>query len=205
MIIQMLRDYWEAVKYRPEPEHPEQYWNVPEYSEEDIRGMCCIAVSESGKAFGFNPAKQPNPVYKGNAKSRCGSLYNPYYHPLGKFLQGKIKGSILKCVDFVYSGLLKYDPLAYEFEDERLLIIRKEATDAINELFYDDLERRTRNDGTRKVRFMLRILDIGLFLMKEDWFYRWRFISLLQRIGKAVEKMQPTHEERANMKISRRG
>lgn len=204
MITQMFRDFWDAMRYKPAPERPEYYWNAPEYSEEEQKSMCCVCINEEGAAFGYNPAKQANPVYKGNNKSRYGAVYNPYYHPLGKFFQGTIKGSMLKCVDFVHSGLLKYDASAYEFEDPRLIAIRNEATAAINELFFDELERRTRDDGTRKVQFMLKVLDIGLFLMKEDWFYRWRFIRLLQRIGKVVEQMEPTKEEISNLKISRR-
>lgn len=198
----ILRDIWTAIFYRPEPD--ESYWNPAEVSPEEEKSLCCIAVDDEGKAWGYNPAKQANPAYKGNAKSRVGMLYNPYYHPLGKFLQGTIKGSMLKCVDYVHSGLLKYDSQAYELEDPRLLVIKAEATEAIEELFFDELERRTRSDGTRKISFMLKVLDIGLFLMKEDVFYRFRFIRLLQRIGKAVEQMQPTSDEAANLQISRR-
>lgn len=198
----ILRDIWNAIFYHPEPD--ESYWNPAEVSPEEEKSLCCIAVDDEGKAWGYNPAKQANPAYKGNAKSRVGMLYNPYYHPLGKFLQGTIKGSMLKCVDYVHSGLLKYDSQAYELEDPRLLVIKAEATEAIEELFFDELERRTRSDGTRKISFMLKVLDIGLFLMKEDVFYRFRFIRLLQRIGKAVEQMQPTSDEAANLQISRR-
>lgn len=204
MIFQTFRDLWTAFRYNPEPVSSEAYWNPVEVSPEEQKTLCCIAMDEDGKAWGYNPAKQGNPAYKGNGKSRVGMLYNPYYHPLGKFLQGTIKGSMLKCVDYVHSGLLKYDSDAYRFDDPRLLAIKSEATGAIEELFFDELERRTRDDGTRKISFMLKVLDIGLFLMKEDVFYRFRFIRLLQRIGKAVEQMQPTSDEAANLRISRR-
>jgi len=203
VITQMFRDFWDAFRYKAAPENPEYYWNTPEYSEKEQSAMCMVSIVND-TAYGFNPAKQPNPAWKGNAKSRVGALYNPYYHTMGKFFQGTIKGSMLKCIDFVHSGLLKYDPMAYEFEDSRLIAIRNEATDAINELFFDELEKRTRDDGTRKVGFMLKVLDIGLFLMKEDLFYRWRWISLLQRIGKVVEQMEPTSDEKSNLNISRR-
>ena len=203
MIVQTFRDFWDAVRYKPAPEDPKQYWNAQEYTEEEQSAMCCVSIVDDN-AYGYNPAKQPNPAWKNNAKSRVGALYNPYYHVMGKWFQGTIKGSMLKCVDFVHSGLLKYDNHAYEFDDSRLIAIKSEATAAINELFYDELERRTRHDGTRKIEFMLKVLDIGLFLMKEDVFYRWRFISLLQRIGKAVEQMEPNDDEKTNLNISRR-
>lgn len=198
----ILRDIWNAIFYHPEPD--ESYWNPAEVSPEEEKTLCCITVDDEGKAWGYNPAKQANPAYKGNAKSRVGMLYNPYYHPLGKFLQGTIKGSMLKCVDYVHSGLLKYDSDAYRFDDPRLQAIKQEATAAIHELFFDELERRTRDDGTRKVAFMLKVLDIGLFLMKEDVFYRYRFILLLQRICKVVEQMMPNQDELANLRISQR-
>lgn len=173
-------------------------------TEEEQRRACAISIDDTGKAWGYNPAKQPNPAWKGNAKSRFGFQFNPYCHPLGKFLQGTVKGSIQKSVEFAHAGILKYDPGAYEFEDTRLLEIKRVATESINDLFFDELERRTRADGTRKCRLMLKLLDVCLFLMKEDVFYRWRFILLMKRIGQAAEGMEPTPGELGNYKKTRR-
>ena len=192
------------ILYRPAP-NAEEYWKPPKISEEDKSRACEVCINEEGRAFGFNPVKQANPAWKGNNKSRIGMLYSPYFHVMGIFMQGTIKGAMLKCIDFCHSAILKYDPEAYVYEDPRLQKIESVVKDAIEELFYDELERRSFGDGTRKIRFMHRAADIGLFLMKEDIFYRYRFISLLQRIGRAVEQMEPTQDELINLKkVSKR-
>ena len=163
-----------------------------------------VEIDEEGHAWGYNPAKQANPVHAKSNHSRVGMLYNPYYHVMGKYLQGTIKGSMIKCIDYVHAGLLKYDPNAYDFGDERLISINRNAKEAIQHLFYDSLEANDRGDGERKIQFMLKALDIGLFLMKEDVAYRWRFISLLQTIGQTVEHMEPTPDEKANLNAMRK-
>ena len=190
--------------YRPKP-NPADYWNPPKLSEEDKKKACQVCINEDGEAFGYNPAKQANPAWKGNNKSRIGMLYSPYFHVMGIFMQGTIKGAMLKCIDFCHSAILKYDPEAYVYEDPRLQKIESVVKDAIEELFYDELERRSFGDGTRKIRFMHRAADIGLFLMKEDIYYRYRFISLLQKIGTVVGQMEPTLDEKVNFnKVSKR-
>jgi hypothetical protein len=199
----ILRDIWDCLRYVVEPD-PREYWKPPEYTPEEEKKLCCIGLDESGNAFGYNPAKQPHPAWRGNAKSRIGYLYNPYCHPLGKFLQGTLKGSLMKCINFVHAGILKYDPTAYQYDDPRLQTIETTVKTDIDLLFFDELERRTWNDGRRKIELMSKVCDIALFLMKEDIFYRWRFLLMLQHVSKSVEHFEPTQTELENLVVSTR-
>jgi len=200
----IISDIIAFLRFKPEPESPTEYWNPAELSEDEHRKLCSLSFDEKGNAYGYNPAKMANPAWKGNAKSRIGFTFDPYYHPLGKFLQGTIKGSLMKCVNFVHSGILRYDSNAYQYEDTRLIELHNVISESIEELFYDELEARSWNDGRRKIELLKKSCDIALFLMKEDIAYRWRFMLLMQRVGRAVEHFEPTPEEKANLKALRK-
>lgn len=165
-------------------------WNAPVLTTEQKETITIPYLGEDGNVRKYNPAKEAVPRNVGN-KSRIGFLYNPYYHPLGKFFQGKVKIAILKCIDFVHASLLRYDPDAYQFDDPRLLELQKTGTDCINALF----ESEVKEDPFRKISFMLKLLDIGLFLMKEDIWYRPRFIELMKQMGRTAEHLEPTGAE----------
>jgi hypothetical protein len=170
-------------------------WKPPYLTTNQQESVRIIRENPDGTITSFNPAKEANPDSVGN-QSRNGFLYSPYFHPFGKFLQGKVKGSMLKCIDFVHSALLRYDPSAYNYDDIRLLELREVGRDSIEELFTDEAD----EDPFRKPFFLLKLLDIVLFLMKEDIYYRWRFIELMRRFGKTAEHLEPTGEELANLK-----
>lgn len=170
-------------------------WIPPKLTEEQKETVRITAVSEDGEVFyNYNPAKEPNPHAVGT-HSRVGFLFNPYYHPLGKFLQGKVKGSILKSIDFVHSSILRYDSEAYTYSDERLQALYKTGHECIINLF----DSKEDPEPFRKPAFMLKLLDICLFLMKEDIFYRYRFIELMKQMGRTAEHLEPTGEELANL------
>lgn len=170
-------------------------WIPPKLTEEQKETVRITAVSEDGEVFfNYNPAKEPNPHAVGT-HSRVGFLFNPYYHPLGKFLQGKVKGSIIKTIDFVHSSILRYDSEAYTYSDERLQALYKTGYDCITNLF----DSKEDPEPFRKPAFMLKLLDICLFLMKEDIYYRYRFIELMKQFGRTAENLKPTREELANL------
>lgn len=168
-------------------------WNAPVLTEEQQESAAIPYLGADGAVHTYNPVKEANPGSVGN-KSRVGFLFNPYYHPLGKFLQGKVKLSIIKTIDFVHSSLLRYDSDAYVFEDTRLQELRQTGTECINALFLGEDE-----DPLRKCSFMLKLLDICLFLMKEDIFYRYRFIELMKQMGRTAEHLEPDRAELANL------
>ena len=168
-------------------------WNPPVITKEDEEKVYSFDVLPDGTKQVYNLARDPKPAAKGNNKSRFGFLYNPYYHPLGKWFQGTLKSVVLGMIDTVHSGLMKYDKEAYVYEDVRLQKLDEAITKSINELFSKAA------NGDKKMYFMHQCRDIALFLMKEDVAYRWRWISLLQSIGEAVKDMEPTIEEIQNM------
>lgn len=179
-------------------------WNPPTLTEQQASTLFDVAPLDDGSYIGYNPAKQSHPAWTGNNKSRTGFLFNPYFHPMGKYLQGKLKGSMMKCIDFVHSGLLRYDSQAFCYDDRRLQQIEATAKESIHELFFDNAEYRDIGDGERKISMMLKVLDIALFLMKEDIAYRWRFIMLLQRLGSVTASMQPEGDELTNLEQLKR-
>jgi len=174
---------------------------TPEQMTKYQEDVCFIKKDNpDGTVTVYNPVKEKNPDAIGN-QSRNGFLYNPYFHPLGKFLQGKVKMSMLKTIDFVHTAIRRYDTDAYQFDDTRLLELYQVGRDSITELFTDDAEQ----DPFRKPAFLLKLLDIVLFLMKEDIFYRWRFVELMRRFGRTAEHLEPTGAELANLMRSNHG
>lgn len=149
----------------------------------------------------FDPRSDPDPRWADNNASRVGFTYNPYHHPRGKYYQDVIKIGMIKALDLMYAlggggsrvkawaidrafGLStwavhklqreEYHSDIYKFEDPRLQFIRRELQDVIVSEF---------SHQRRKCQFMLKALDIVLSLMKEDIYYRPRFLKVMERIG----------------------
>lgn len=113
-----------------------------------------------------------NPAYpEGNNQSRTSFIFSPYFHPRGMLLQRVFKRSILKVIDFVHKSLVKeYDSQAYVYEDERLRNLNNYFREYISANFIAHKQ---------NTEFMTKIADIIMFLMKEDVYYRSRFLDLL--------------------------
>jgi hypothetical protein len=75
-------------------------------------------------------------------------------------------------VKLAYKGIVKYDKEAFVFDDVRLFKISEYLHKNIKSVFDDNLT-------------LHRVTDIIIFLMKEDIYYRPRFIQILQDLHKA--------------------
>lgn len=144
-------------------------------------------AEEGGKAEFWNYETGRNPEYK-RGESQLGFPYNPYFHIKGKYFQGVIKIAIRKAIDFAHSGILKqFDKDGYVFDDERLKAIDEYCRGYIAKNFPDPY----------KVDFMTKVIDIILFLMKVDIFYRARFLDMIKNLPRNHEL---TKEEEENIK-----
>lgn len=159
----------------------------------------------SGKVKIWDTEKQPHPLWHKNNKNRVGFLYHPYNHVKGRFLQLTIKPALLAAIDMAHKGFVDYDKDAYVYEDPTLFRLNQELTAGIIDLFEDKLERESwepsgQVGGTlRKQDFLLKVKDICLFLMKEDIYYRPRFIELMRRIAPVLDEWEPSEAELKNI------
>ena len=76
-----------------------------------------------------------------------------------------------KSVEYAYKGILKYDSEAFVYDDIRLQKISTYLNKNISALWDDNLT-------------FQRVVNIIVFLMKEDIYYRPRFIQILQDLQK---------------------
>lgn len=129
-----------------------------------------------GQTVRWNPAKDRDPRIKENGNGgngKGGFRFSPYYHEKGKFLQDVIKKGIIKAIDLAHSQIVgKYDKDAFVFEDPRLV--------ELNAYFRSYLSQYFEHDVPRKITFMSQIVDIVMFLMKEDIYYRARFLDMFR-------------------------
>lgn len=90
----------------------------------------------------------------------------------------RLKNNKLFCksVDYAHKGIQKYDPEAYIYADARLQTICSVLVTQINKNWQDN-------------SVLLECADIILFLMKEDIYYRPRWIQILQDVRSVVEDL----------------
>lgn len=131
----------------------------------------------------WNPAKDRDPRIRDNengGNGKGGFRFSPYYHEKGKFLQDVIKKGILKAISLAHDQIVgKYDPDAFKLEDERL--------QNLNGYLRAYLSVNFEHDHPRKITFMSQIVDIVMFLMKEDIYYRARFLDMLKNMPRDYE------------------
>jgi len=154
-----------------------QQFKIGEVSIEQLQQI----VQENGAELSFwNPATERHPAYaKGDNRSRAGYVFHTD-HPKGKFLQNIVKKAILKAIDFAHSSVTKYyDPEGFVYDDPRLQKLSKTCKSYIAENF--------QHAYPYKSDFMLKVVDIILFLMKEDAYYRPRFLELLNQMPNDFE------------------
>lgn len=128
---------------------------------------------EEGKKRQELRATQRNPEYPaGDNRTRNEFIFSPYEHPKGKFFQNIKSGIMIKAINFAHSAILKgYDMDAYVYDDPRLK--------AQNEFFREYIQENFRHVAY-KTEFMNKIVDIIMFLVKEDIYYR-RLMDMLNR------------------------
>jgi hypothetical protein len=83
-------------------------------------------------------------------------------------------------VDFAHRGIQRYDKEAFIFDDNRLFIISSTLKINVRCLLVSD-------------NTSLKVIDIITFLMKEDIYYRPRFINILKDINK--NKCKPSNSK----------
>lgn len=139
-----------------------------------------------GQTVRWNPAKDRDPRIKENlngGNGKGGFRFSPYYHEKGKFLQDVIKKGIIKAIEVAHDQIVgRYDPDAYKLDDERLV--------NLNGYYRAYLSGNFEHQAPRKITFMTQILDILMFLMKEDIYYRARFLDMLKNMPRDYELTQ---------------
>lgn len=153
-----------------------------------------LAVVEiDGEKVFWNPAKEKDPRITGNenAGGKSGFRFSPYFHPKGKFLQDVIKLGMIKAIATAHKQINRgYDQDAFKYEDPRLQQLNTFFQIFISENFGDA------KTGPRKLIFMFQMADIVLFLMKEDIYYRTRFLKMFNEVPGS---WQLTEEEEKNL------
>lgn len=129
-------------------------------------------------------SKDRHPAYPdGNNESRSGFTYNPYYHPKGKFFQNIVKKALLKCIDWAHTAIVKgYDMDAYKYDDPRLQAINTYMRGYIGTNFIES--------KPYKFDFMNKMVDIFMFMCKEDIYYRARILDMFKNMPHDYELTQ---------------
>jgi hypothetical protein len=128
----------------------------------------------------WDMANEPKPDSVGN-KSRNGFLYNCYTHPMGRFFQETIKRGLETIIRRIHDKEIpRYDKQAYVYEDVRL----KAINDLLKGMMVKHIDD---NDTARKHAVFGDFIDIILFMMKEDVFYRARVMKSLEDLALAYE------------------
>lgn len=143
-----------------------------------LEGKLLAEVEVDGQAVRWNPATEPDPRVKQNengGKGTGGFRFSPYFHEKGIYLQKVIKSGIIKSIALAHSQIVgKYDKDAFKFDDPRL--------QELNGYLRAYLSSNFAHDAPRKITFMSQIVDIVMFLMKEDIYYRARFLNLFNEL-----------------------
>ena len=116
-----------------------------------------------------NPA---HPV--GDNRPRSNSFTHHLNSKKGKVFQGVLKPALIMMINKMHSWVLKsWDPEGFIYDDPRMQYLDTTLHEFINENFADQ---------QRKIDFMNKAVDIGLFLLKEDIYYRARLFKLLNKL-----------------------
>lgn len=158
-----------AKKFKLRPGYPGK--NYREIEKDFINNNKRILKKTSNGEIPWNPATEPNPAaVEEGAKSReHGFLHHPSMSKLGRFFQQSIKKSMISSLEKIHRMIPKYDKQAFVFDDPRLKYIHdfsKEYTSA-----------KCKQSSGRPARILMLALEICLFLMKEDIYYRARFFD----------------------------
>ncbi len=130
----------------------------------------------------WNPALERHKKYrKGDEDSRVGFEFNPYANIKGMLHQWITKGAMRGFIDWAYdTPLKKYSETFYTYHDDRLLRMSKIFDDFIAEDFQE-------GHGYKTTMFN-KVKHIILGIMKEDIYYRARFLKLLNVLATDIAK-----------------
>ena len=146
-----------------------------------LEGKLYASALVDGQEMTWNPALDRDPRTSGNknAGEKGGFRFSPFFHKKGIDFQSIIKVGIIKAIDTAHSAILgDYDPEAYYYEDPRLQELSGYFRTFIAENFQDGADA----GNPRKLVFTGKIFDVVLFLMKEDIYYRARFLKMFAGI-----------------------
>lgn len=136
--------------------------------------------AQGEKADFWNWESEANPRYKDNNKTRVGFTYNPSHHIKGKFFQSIIKSAVKAAINFAHSQILKhYSREAFVYDDERLK--------AIDEYCKRYIDTNFQNSYPYKSQFMEKVIDIILFIMREDIYYTSRWLDMINGLPRGHE------------------
>lgn len=108
---------------------------------------------------------------EGDNRSRSNSFTWHLNSKKGKIFQSVLKPAIIVVINKMHSWVLKsWDPEGFKYDDPRLQYLDETLHGFIDE-YYDHEE--------RKLDFMHQAVDIGLFILKEDIYYRGRIFHML--------------------------
>ena len=111
---------------------------------------------------------------EGDNWTRDEFTFSHYYHPKGKFFANWKSKAIIPAINLAHKMILKgYDMDAYIYDDPRM--------QKYND-FFKNYIRVNFQDRDYKIDFMNKIVDIILFIMKEDIFYSSRFMDIFNKI-----------------------
>lgn len=99
--------------------------------------------------------------------------------------------TILKGVGFARWGIEQYDPTAFEYGDERL--------QDIDHILKTSIPTNFENPKTQNL--LLAISDICIFMMKEDIYYRPRWIQIIHDLDPAVRPLPPAEKNNPVLQI----
>jgi len=153
-------------------------------------------IDVNGTSTFWNPTLEPDPRVQGHGsrgekRGLGGFLWSPDYSTKGKYLQDVVKRGIIKAISIAHKQIVTYyDKNAYACEDERLNDLELYLMMFIAQNFEDP------HGTSRKLDFMYQFIEILIFLMREDIYYRSRFLSLFNN----VPQFQLTEAEEDNIK-----
>lgn len=131
-----------------------------------------VIAEHGGEAEFWDFELSKHPDYKAE-DSKIGFLWNPIFSHKGIFMQNVTKRVIEKMLNFVYKSCLKYDKDAFKFSDIRLKWLKTYTESYIGVYM---------SVGYKK-DFVKKLVEIGLFIMREDVYWRvvvFRFLNSLR-------------------------
>lgn len=133
-------------------------------------------VEHGGEAEFWDFELSKHPDYKAE-DSKVGFMWNPLFSHKGIFMQNVTKRVIEKMVNFVYKSCLKYDKDAFKFSDKRLIQLKH----------YTELYITANLSVGYKKDFVTKLMEIALFLLKEDVYYRVAAFKLINGFPRRIE------------------
>lgn len=129
-----------------------------------------------------------NPKYpKGDNSTRTEFTWHPHYNKKGKMFQDLKHKIMIEAVNYMHKKILnEYDMDAYVYDDPRL--------QNINGFFRGYIHKNFR-EAMFKTEVMNKLLDIFMFLQKEDIYYRARFMDMFN----TVPRCELTEGEKENI------